>query len=108
MAVNEVHTARENEAITLGLNIITEKTKATVQNRKEMREKKAVHLNNTNIESADSFTYLGSIIHTMKIKRRKFKANTAYFLMINLFKSRAIHSENKIKIYTPTVCPIVC
>jgi hypothetical protein len=40
MAVNEVHAALENEAITLGLNIITEKTKATVRNRKQMREKK--------------------------------------------------------------------
>lgn len=41
MAVNEVHTVWENEAITIGLNIITEKkTKATVQNRKQMREKR--------------------------------------------------------------------
>ena len=109
MAVNEVHAALENEAITLGLNIITENTKAIVQDWKQMIIT-AIHLNNIVIATVDGCTYLGSIINTnndkiMKIKG-KAKANTAYFLMINLFKSRTIHSENKTKIYTPTVYPM--
>jgi Reverse transcriptase (RNA-dependent DNA polymerase). len=39
MALNEVHTALENEAINLGLNINTQKTKAIVQKRKQMKKK---------------------------------------------------------------------
>jgi hypothetical protein len=74
--------------------------------------KKAIHLNDIVIATVDSFTYPGSTINTnndkiMEIKR-KVKANRDYFLTINLFKSRTIHSENKTKIYTTTVCPILC
>jgi hypothetical protein len=95
MAGNEVYTALENQAVTVGLNINTYKTKAIIQTRKQMREK-AIHLNNMNIEILDSFIYLGSITLTnnneiMEIKRRILMANRAYFSSINLFKTRTIH-----------------
>jgi hypothetical protein len=75
-----------------------------------MREK-AIHLNKMYIEMVDIFIYLVSIINTnndkiMEIKGRILMANTDYFSMINLFKSRTIHK--KIRIYKTIVHPLLC
>jgi sorting nexin-29 len=111
-AINEAHTALENQAKTVGLNINTDKTNAVVQTRKQCRDK-VIHLNNTDIEIVDSFTYLGSIMNIkndeiIEIERRILMANRAYFSIIHLVKSRTIHLNNKIRICKTIIRPILC
>jgi hypothetical protein len=65
MAVNEVCTALENQATTVGLSINRDKTEAVVQTRKQWKDE-VIHLNNADIETVDNFTYLGSIMNIKK------------------------------------------
>jgi hypothetical protein len=53
MAVNEACTALENQATIAGLNIDSEKTKAVIKTKKQLRDE-VIYLNNTEIE-IDSF-----------------------------------------------------
>jgi hypothetical protein len=111
-AVSETYTALENQAKMVGLSVSTDKTKALVQTRKQWRDK-VIHLNNTDIEIVDSFTYLVSGMNTkndeiIEMKRRLFMAKRAYFSMIQLLKSRTVHRKNEIRMYKTIVQPILC
>lgn len=65
------------------LNVNTDRMKAVLQSRKQLRDK-LIYLNSAEIEVVDSFTYLRSIMNTknyeiIEIRGIILITNTAYF-----------------------------
>lgn len=111
-AVDELYSSLENHAKPIGLEINVNKTKSLIQSSKQTEERSFL-INNTEIEIVDRFVYLGSTLtrdnnEMAEIKRRLWLANRAYYSMLNLFKSRTLHRESKLRIYKTIVRPILC
>lgn len=95
----------ESTAKRTGLYINPTKTKSM---RINTNQNEHIKINNTNIEDVDNFTYLGSIVSTTggtdeDIAARKRKAQQAFQMLWPVWRSRALKTATKIKIFNSNV-----
>ena len=98
-----------NNALKLGLNINTNKTKMMRMNK---TSDKPLRLDNREIEDVQHFTYLGSKISQNgnsedEIKERLTKARKAFGMLRNIWKSRKITTTTKLRFYKTNVLPVL-
>ena len=89
----------------LGLHIHKDKTKVM---RMNTQKDDPITLENTPLEEVDTFTYLGSRIDIhggtdSDIKDRIGKARTAFLLLSNIWRTKSISKETKIRLFTSNV-----
>lgn len=71
-----------------------------------------INIDGHNFERVEKFKYLGSILSSKSeiekdIQQRIVNANRAYFGLNNLFKSRLVSQNSKIKLYMAVVRPVL-
>ena len=94
-----------NVSSQVGLNIHRGKTKVLKINT---NSKEPVRLNGEALEEVDSFTYLGSIVNTQggteaDVKSRIGKARSAFIQMRNVWSSKEISRQTKIRLFNTNV-----
>ena len=94
-----------NVSAQVGLNIHRGKTKVLKING---NSKEPVRLNGEALEEVDSFTYLGSIVNTQggteaDVKSRISKARAAFIQLRNVWSSKEISRQTKIRLFNTNV-----
>jgi hypothetical protein len=100
-AISEVYKELKDRANELAFNIIVEKTKSVVQNRRKRRISEILAIKDHDIEVVTSFTHLGTAIdntngESEELKARTLAANRACFYLQTIFVSKQFHRNNKI------------
>ena len=99
----------QSNASKIGLNINLKKTEVMSLN---MKNQPKIQLNEKNIENTSSFTYLGSIVTSdggtdKDIKARLGKARGSFIKLKNIWKSKSISRNTKIKLYNSCVLSVL-
>jgi len=114
-----IHTLKENaEALLaaareIGLEVSADKTKYMVMSRDQNAGRiHSVRIDNTTFERADVFKYLGTTLTNQnsipeEIKSRLGSGCARYHSVKNLFSSRLLSKNLKIKIYRTIILPAV-
>ncbi|XP_060518457.1 uncharacterized protein LOC132697179 [Cylas formicarius] len=104
----------EKETKKVGLMINEDKTKYMWAGRRAGRGRigQNITMDTHNFECVNQFQYLGAVITsdddiTSEIKARIQKGNKCFFALQNLFKSRLISRNSKLRIYSAVIKPIV-
>ena len=97
-------TSLQTTSSKIGLKINTEKTKVV---RINIRRKEPIKLGDNEIEDVTSFTYLGSIVGTIRgtdwdIKIRIGNTRTAYIILQKVWNSQELSRPTKLKYSTET------
>ena len=98
-------TSLETTAKRTGLYINAQKTKTM---RINSNQADSIKINNTEVEDTKDFTYLGSIVSTSggtdeDIKARKRKAQQAFAMLRPVWRSRALRTRTKLRIFNTNV-----
>jgi hypothetical protein len=98
-------------SIQIGLTINEHKTKY-LRCTKKQHKMDGIDITQTYLEQVKSFKYLGSIVNDNipieeEIKGRIFLGNKAYYANQNLFKSKLLTKNSKLRMYKTLVRPVV-
>jgi len=114
-----IHTTKENaEALVaatreIGLEVSADKTKYMVKSRdRNAGQIQSVRIDNSTFERVEEFKYLGTTLTNQnfileEIKSRLRSGNACYHSVQNLFSSRLLSKNLKIKIYRTVILPVV-
>ena len=110
-AISNIHGELKERAKEVGLIINVDKTKAVVQNRR-LGKGGTLTVEDHKIEVVRRFKYLETVINdsndeTEEILARILAANKADSSLQNIFISKQIHRNNKIRLYKTLIKPIL-
>jgi hypothetical protein len=96
----------------MGLEINTNKTKLLIQSRRADKQIHSITSTGETIEVVTDFVYLGSNLSAdageeNEIQRRIGQANTVYFTLLPIMRSRVIHRQTKIRLYKTVIRPVL-
>lgn len=113
LAVKESFVEMEEEASNIGLKISENKTKYLALDRRNgVRLGQNLTIGDYNIETVQSFKYLGSILNTTneieeEIKMRTLQGNRCFFALKQLFRSPILSRSTKLRVYKTILRPVV-
>jgi hypothetical protein len=97
----------------IGLDVNAEKTKYMVMSQNQNAgQNYNIKLNSKSFESVEEFKYLGTTVTNRnsiheEIKSRLKSGNACYHSVQNLFSSRLLSKNTKIRVYRTVVLPVV-
>jgi len=101
----------KNESLKYGLTVNVHNTKYLKCSRRQ-NQLKTINIENKEIEQVRSFKYTGSTVNTdnkieEEIKERTALGNKAFFANKNIFQSKLISKNAKLKLYFSVIRPVV-